>query len=254
MGRLLDVHETRNPERAKRVEGLRFHVRVLVSWLSAPVAKWLGGEVSKTNKTHKASMQFEGMCLRIKDVSFLWVRAKATLPSLGSWGRVIATCATALLTLMMSQIRYPTSLPPQSNEVEVLTSSKEVDHSLSEASSTIVPDNDSTRVSGITAVPDYSSSTTASGIVIEWDNGEALAHQDLNGRPPYGTVKWFSDQKGYGFITPEDGSKDVFVHYSAIQGDGFNSLKEGQPVYFKIIQGPKGPQASNVIRLSRIGL
>ncbi len=64
-----------------------------------------------------------------------------------------------------------------------------------------------------------------------------------------GTVKWFSDQKGYGFVTPEDGSKDVFIHFSAITGDGFKSLKEGQLVEFEITQGPKGPQASNVTKV-----
>ena len=65
-----------------------------------------------------------------------------------------------------------------------------------------------------------------------------------------GTVKWFSDQKGYGFITPEDGSKDVFVHHSAIQGDGFKSLSEGQVVEFEVTSGPKGPQATNVVKTS----
>lgn len=64
-----------------------------------------------------------------------------------------------------------------------------------------------------------------------------------------GTIKWFSDQKGYGFITPEGGKKDVFVHFSALQGEGFKSLAEGQLVSFDITQGPKGEQAENVVKL-----
>ena len=61
-----------------------------------------------------------------------------------------------------------------------------------------------------------------------------------------GTVKWFSSEKGYGFITPEDGSKDLFVHFSAIQSDGYRTLNEGQKVEYEATQGQKGPQASNV--------
>ncbi|MFC1548711.1 cold-shock protein [Candidatus Omnitrophota bacterium] len=64
-----------------------------------------------------------------------------------------------------------------------------------------------------------------------------------------GTVKWFNDSKGYGFITPDDGSKDCFVHHNAIQGEGFKSLAEGQKVQFDIEEGAKGPQAANVTKI-----
>lgn len=62
-----------------------------------------------------------------------------------------------------------------------------------------------------------------------------------------GTVKWFNDSKGFGFISPSDGSADVFVHFSAVQGDGFRSLAEGQSVTYEVENGPKGPQASAVV-------
>jgi CspA family cold shock protein len=64
-----------------------------------------------------------------------------------------------------------------------------------------------------------------------------------------GTVKWFNSDKGFGFITPADGSEDVFVHFSAIVSDGFKTLEEGQAVEFDVVQGNRGEQAANVVRL-----
>jgi CspA family cold shock protein len=64
-----------------------------------------------------------------------------------------------------------------------------------------------------------------------------------------GTVKWFNESKGYGFITPEDGGSDLFVHFSEIQGDGFKTLQEGDQVSFEEGQGQKGPQAKNVQKI-----
>ncbi len=66
---------------------------------------------------------------------------------------------------------------------------------------------------------------------------------------PQGTVKWFSDEKGYGFIRPDDGSEDVFVHHTGITGDGFKSLEEGDKVSYEVTQGRKGLQAENVTRV-----
>ena len=63
-----------------------------------------------------------------------------------------------------------------------------------------------------------------------------------------GTVKWFNDAKGYGFVQTQDDTSDIFVHYSAIQGDGFKTLSEGPAVQFELVSGPKGPQAFNVMK------
>jgi len=64
-----------------------------------------------------------------------------------------------------------------------------------------------------------------------------------------GVVKWFKDEKGFGFITPENGQKDCFIHHSAIKGEGFKTLSEGDQVEFDIVQGQKGPAAENVVKL-----
>ena len=66
---------------------------------------------------------------------------------------------------------------------------------------------------------------------------------------PTGTVKWFNDDKGYGFVTPDDGGKDLFVHHSAIQSEGFRSLTEGEKVQYETEEGPKGPKAVQVTTL-----
>ncbi len=64
-----------------------------------------------------------------------------------------------------------------------------------------------------------------------------------------GTVKWFNESKGFGFITQEDGGADVFAHYSEIQGDGFKNLTEGDSVSFDVVEGEKGPKAANIVKL-----
>ena len=69
---------------------------------------------------------------------------------------------------------------------------------------------------------------------------------------PTGTVKWFNDDKGYGFIEADDGSKDVFVHHSAITGEGFKSLAEGAKVEYEVEQGPKGPQAQSASAIASV--
>jgi len=72
-------------------------------------------------------------------------------------------------------------------------------------------------------------------------------HHNRRRKMARGTVKWFNNQKGYGFISTEEG-KDIFVHHTAIQGEGYRTLEEGQAVEFDVIQGPKGEQASNVVK------
>lgn len=67
----------------------------------------------------------------------------------------------------------------------------------------------------------------------------------------FGTVKWFNDAKGFGFITPENGEKDCFVHHTAIEADGFRSLAEGERVEFEIVQGQKGPAAERVTKMGK---
>jgi CspA family cold shock protein len=76
--------------------------------------------------------------------------------------------------------------------------------------------------------------------------GDRVRAAEVGDQMAIGVVKWFSDEKGYGFITPEDGGADAFVHFSAIQSDGFRTLNEGTKVEFELGQGQKGPQAQNV--------
>jgi len=82
------------------------------------------------------------------------------------------------------------------------------------------------------------------------EGGTPGCNVEEEGAMPTGTVKWFNDAKGYGFITPDDGGEDLFAHFSAIQMSGFKTLKEGDKVQFEVTQGPKGKQASNIQKAS----
>jgi cold shock protein len=91
-------------------------------------------------------------------------------------------------------------------------------------------------------------------VFVLWSGGSGartlsgMPYKKEGGVKTKGTVKWFNDRKGFGFIRLESG-QDVFVHYSALEGDGFKSLKEGETVEFDVVDGAKGPQASNVVKV-----
>jgi cold shock protein len=83
-------------------------------------------------------------------------------------------------------------------------------------------------------------------LIEDWGHRGSPRKEGGRKRMAQGTVKWFSQDKGYGFITPDDGGEDLFVHFSAIQGSGFRNLQEGEKVTYEVGQGQKGPQAQNV--------
>jgi CspA family cold shock protein len=85
--------------------------------------------------------------------------------------------------------------------------------------------------------------------VVETSSVVAASHYGRTLHMPTGTVKWFSDEKGFGFITPDEGSRDLFVHHSSINADGYRSLAEGAKVSYEEESGPKGPKAINVMKL-----
>jgi CspA family cold shock protein len=93
---------------------------------------------------------------------------------------------------------------------------------------------------------DFASSVCRAGLDPNDVRASTRFPHEVCKRMATGTVKWFNDAKGYGFITPDDGSEDLFAHFSAIQMQGFKTLKEGQKVSFDVTQGPKGKQASNI--------